>query len=213
MSKIIYPSQLKYLQSFGQETDPLILELEDFAEKNSVPILSKDSARLLEILISLTEPKRVLELGTAIAYSSIIIARNLKKKGILHTIEKSKDNIKLAKENISKAGLNDKIILMEGNAFDVMPRLDKKYDFIFLDADKRDYKRLFDYCLILLKKDGIIFVDNLLWKGYAASPRVPADQKNSTKDIREFNKIFTSQKSLTTTILPVGDGIGLGIKL
>ncbi len=213
MEKIIYPSQLKYLQSFGQETDPLILELEDFAEKNSVPILSKDSARLLEILISLTEPKRVLELGTAIAYSSIIIARNLKKKGILHTIEKSKDNIKLAKENISKAGLNDKIILMEGNAFDVMPRLDKKYDFIFLDADKRDYKRLFDYCLILLKKDGIIFVDNLLWKGYAASPRVPADQKNSTKDIREFNKIFTSQKSLTTTILPVGDGIGLGIKL
>ncbi len=213
MEKIIYPSQLKYLQSFGQETDPLILELEDFAEKNSVPILSKDSARLLEILISMTEPKRVLELGTAIAYSSIIIARNLKKKGILHTIEKSKDNIKLAKENISKAGLNDKIILMEGNAFDVMPRLDKKYDFIFLDADKRDYKRLFDYCLILLKKDGIIFVDNLLWKGYAASPRVPADQKNSTKDIREFNKIFTSQKSLTTTILPVGDGIGLGIKL
>ncbi|MHB8854137.1 MAG: O-methyltransferase [Ignavibacteriaceae bacterium] len=213
MEKIIYPSQLKYLQSFGQETDPLILELEDFAEKNSVPILSKDSARLLEILISMTEPKRVLELGTAIAYSSIIISRNLKKKGILHTIEKSKDNIKLAKENISKAGLNDKIILMEGNAFDVMPRLDKKYDFIFLDADKRDYKRLFDYCLILLKKDGIIFVDNLLWKGYAASPRVPADQKNSTKDIREFNKIFTSQKSLTTTILPVGDGIGLGIKL
>ena len=213
MEKIIYPSQLKYLQSFGQETDPLILELEDFAEKNSVPILSKDSARLLEILISMTEPKRVLELGTAIAYSSIIIAKNLKKKGILHTIEKSQDNIKLAKENISKAGLNDKIILMEGNAFDVMPRLDKKYDFIFLDADKRDYKRLFDYCLILLKKDGIIFVDNLLWKGYAASPRVPADQKNSTKDIREFNKIFTSQKSLTTTILPVGDGIGLGIKL
>ena len=120
MEKIIYPSQLKYLQSFGQETDPLILELEDFAEKNSVPILSKDSARLLEILISMTEPKRVLELGTAIAYSSIIIARSLKKKGILHTIEKSQDNIKLAKENISKAGLNDKIILMEGNAFDVM---------------------------------------------------------------------------------------------
>lgn len=213
MEKIIYPSQLKYLKSFGQETDPLILELEDFAEKNSVPILSKDSARLLEILISMTEPKRVLELGTAIAYSSIIIARKLKKKGILHTIEKSQDNIKLAKENISKAGLNDKIILMEGNAFDVMPRLDKKYDFIFLDADKRDYKRLFDYCLILLKKDGIIFVDNLLWKGYAASPRVPADQKSSTNDIREFNKIFTSQKSLMTTILPVGDGIGLGIKL
>ncbi|MHB8581120.1 MAG: O-methyltransferase [Ignavibacteriaceae bacterium] len=213
MGNIIYPSQLKYLQSFRSETDPLILELEDFAEKNNVPILSKDSARFLEILISMTEPKRVLELGTAIAYSSIIIARKLKKKGIVHTIEKSQDNIKLAKENISKAGLNNKIILMEGNAFDVMPGLDRKYDFIFLDADKSDYKRLLDYCLILLRKDGILFVDNLLWKGYSASPRVPADQKNFTKDIREFNKIFTSQKSLMTTILPVGDGIGLGIKV
>ncbi|MHB1689000.1 MAG: TetR family transcriptional regulator, partial [Ignavibacteriaceae bacterium] len=76
------------------------------------------------------------------------------------------------KENITKAGFDDKIILMTGNAFDVMPRLDKKYDFIFLDADKSDYKRLFDYCLILLKKGGIIFVDNLLWSGYAASSRV-----------------------------------------
>ncbi|MHB1686974.1 MAG: O-methyltransferase [Ignavibacteriaceae bacterium] len=213
MSKIIYPSQLKYLQSFQTEADPLILELEDYAEKNRVPILSKDSARFLEILITMTNPKRVLELGTAIAYSSIRIARNLKKKGIVHTIEKSEDNIKLAKENITKAGLDDKIILMTGNAFDVMPRLDKKYDFIFLDADKSDYKRLFDYCLILLKKGGIIFVDNLLWSGYAASSRVPAEQKTATKHIREFNQIFTSQKSLRTTILSIGDGIGLGIKI
>ena len=212
MNNIIFPSQLKYLQSFQSENDPLIIELEEFAKINNVPILSKDSAKLLEILISMTAPKRVLELGTAIAYSSIRIARNLKKKSILHTIEKSSDNIKLAKENIVKAGLNDKIVIMEGNAFDIMPGLKKKYDFIFLDADKNDYKQLFDYCLILLKKNGIIFVDNLLWKGYTASQKVPAEYKTSTKYIREFNQFFTSQKTLNATIIPIGDGIGLGVK-
>jgi len=213
MSKILFPSQLEYLLQIQPETDPLILELEDFAAKNNVPILSKDSAKFLELLISINQPKRVLELGTAIAYSSIRIAKNLGRKGVVHTIEKSEDNIKLAKENISKAGLGNKIILFEGNAFDIMPKLDKKYDFIFLDADKADYKRLFDYSMILLKRDGIIFVDNLLWKGYTASSKVPSEYRISTKIIREFNKIFTAQKNLNTTILPVGDGIGLGIKL
>ncbi len=213
MNKILYPSQLEYLKSMQAEPDEIIVELEEFAAKNNVPILSKDSAKFLEILITLMQPKRVLELGTAIAYSSIRIARCLGKKGIVHTIEKSEDNIRAAKENIAKASLQNKIILFEGNAFDIMPKLDKKYDFIFLDADKSDYKRLFDYSMILLKKDGIIFVDNLLWKGYTASSKVPSEYRLSTKIIREFNKIFISQKNLKTTILPVGDGIGLGIKL
>ena len=139
---------------------------------------SRDSAEFLEQLICLVNPKRVLELGTAIAYSSIRIARNLRKKGSVYTIEKSEDNIVLAKENITKSGLGEKINLIAGNALDELPRFDKKFDFIFLDADKIDYKRLFDYSLILLKKGGVIFVDNLLWHGLAASSKVPGDQKN-----------------------------------
>ena len=93
-----------------------------------------------------------------------------------------------------------------------MPRLKKKYDFIFLDADKEDYKRLFDYAIVLLKKGGVIVVDNLLWQGYAAASRVPAKYKESTKHIKQFNKIFINQPNLKSTILPIGDGIGLGIK-
>ena len=94
-----------------------------------------------------------------------------------------------------------------------MPRFDKKFDLIFLDADKEDYKRLFDYSIILLKKGGLIFVDNLLWHGYAASKSVPIKYKTSTKIIREFNILFTSTENLQTTILPVGDGVGIGIKI
>ncbi|MDR3628401.1 MAG: O-methyltransferase [Ignavibacteriaceae bacterium] len=213
MGSILIPSQKKYLESFLHEDDPLIIEMEKYANEHNIPILLRDSAELLEQLICLVKPKRVLEIGTAIAYSSIRIARNLKKKGIVHTIEKSKDNIVLAKENIAKSGLEGKINLIEGNALEELPRLDKKFDFIFLDADKTDYKRLFDYSLILLKKGGIIFVDNLLWHGLAASSRIPKVKKNSVKIIREFNAAFTSQPNLKTTILPVGDGIGIGIKI
>jgi predicted O-methyltransferase YrrM len=94
-----------------------------------------------------------------------------------------------------------------------MPGLKKKYDFIFLDADKEDYLALFEMAMKLLKKNGVIFVDNLLWHGYAASKEVPEKYKTSTKYIRDFNKIFMNHPQLNTTLLPVGDGIGLGIKI
>jgi len=213
MSDILFPTQKEYLENFRTKDNPLISEMEEYARDNGVPILNWDSAEFLETLIKITSPKRVLEIGMAIAYSSIRIAKNLKKKAVIHTIEKSEDNINIAKGYIEKSGLQDKIVIMEGNALTVMLQLDKKYDFIFLDADKEDYKRLFDYSLILLKKGGVIFVDNLLWHGYAANKRVPAKYKISTNHIREFNNMFTSQKSLKTTILPIGDGIGLGIKI
>lgn len=213
MSDILFPTQKEYLENFRTKDDPLVSEMEEYARNNDVPILNWDSAEFLETLIKIANPKRVLEIGMAIAYSSIRIAKNLRKKAIVHTIEKSEDNINIAKGYIEKSGLQDKIVIMEGNALTVMLQLDKKYDFIFLDADKEDYKRLFDYSLILLKKGGVIFVDNLLWHGYAANKRVPAKYKTSTNHIREFNNMFTSQKSLKATILPIGDGIGLGIKI
>ncbi len=213
MSKILYQSQLSYLSKFRKEIDTQILEMEDFAEQKNVPILDWSSADFLEQLIWISTPKRVLEIGTAIGYSSIRIAKSLGKKGILYTIEKSADNILIAKENISNSGLEEKIVLIEGEALVEMPKMKKKFDFIFLDADKQDYMRLFDYSMVLLKKGGIIFIDNLLWHGYAAAADVPDNYKKSTSLIREFNEKFMSQKSLKSTILPIGDGIGLGIKI
>jgi len=212
MSKIIYENQIHYLESFRKKNDELLNEMEEYAEKNNVPILSRDSAGFIEQLIRISEPKRVLELGTAIAYTTIRIARCLKKKSEIHTIEKSTDNIKAASEFIGRSGESGKIKLLEGEAFDILPGLKKKYDFIFLDADKEDYKRLFEYSMILLRKGGIIFVDNLLWHGYAASAKVPARYKISTKYIREFNNVFMNHPGIEPLILPVGDGIGLGIK-
>ncbi len=212
MSTIHFPAQAKYINSFRKKENELIQEMEAYAAEHKIPILSWQSAELIEQLILLKEPKRVLEIGTAIGYTTIRIARNLGKKSEVHTIEKSADNILLAREYFERSGFADKIKLFEGNALSIMPKLEKKYNFIFLDADKEDYKRLFDYSLILLKRGGVIVVDNLLWHGYAATARVPAKYKVSTNLIREFNKIFTSQENLITTILPVGDGLGIGIK-
>ena len=213
MDKILYPSQHKYLYQFKVQDDPLINEMEKYAEEHNIPILDWKSAEFMEILIRTINPKRVLEIGTAIAYSSIRIAGNLKKKGIVHTIEKSKDNIALAKGYIKKSGVEEKIKILAGNAFEIMPGLEKKYDFIFLDADKNEYSKLFELSLPLLKKGGVIMVDNLLWHGQAGAEKVPSKYKTSTEYIRNFNKEFMADHRLKTSIIPVGDGLGIGVKL
>jgi caffeoyl-CoA O-methyltransferase len=212
MNKIINEIQQKYLYSFRKKPDSLVEEMETFAQEHNVPILSWQSAEFLEQLVQLKNPKRALELGTAIGYSTIRIARNLKIKSVVHTIEKSTENVVAAKEFIAKSGLAGQIKLLEGDALNIMPQLKKKYDLIFLDADKEDYKRLFDYSLVLLRRGGLLIVDNLLWKGYAAASRVPKQYKESTKHIREFNGLFMNQPNLETTILPIGDGLGIGVK-
>ena len=212
MDRIINTIQQNYLSSFPRKSDELIIEMEKYASEHNVPILTWQSAEFLEQLVIIKSPRRVLEVGTAIGYSAIRIARNLRAKSVLHTIEKSADNLNLAKEFISKAGLVTKIKLLEGEALNIMPQLKKKYDLIFLDADKEDYKRLFDYSLVLLRRGGLLVVDNLLWHGYAASSRVPKQYKESTRNIREFNVLFMNQPNLKATIIPVGDGLGIGIK-
>ncbi|NWF50019.1 MAG: O-methyltransferase [Ignavibacteriaceae bacterium] len=213
MKGILYPSQLKYLDSHRIKEGKLILEMETFAREKNIPIIHWQAAEFIEQIITIFKPRRVLEIGTAIGYSAIRIARNLRKKCILHTIEKSTDNIKLAEKYINQSGLNDKIKIFQGDALTIMPGLKKKYDLIFLDADKEDYKRLFDYSLILLKSEGIIIIDNLLWHGFVAGKKIPSDYRTSTNIIRDFNKVFLAQVNLKSSILPIGDGLGFGIKI
>lgn len=211
MGNIIYQNQLDYLSSLRREPDELIFRMEQYAAEKKIPILDWKAAELLEQMILTKRPRRVLEIGTAIAYSSIRMGLKLKKKGSIDTIEKSKNNVKLAQGFIREAKLNN-INIIEGDALQIMPALDKKYDFIFLDADKQDYERLFFYALILLKKNGVLFIDNLLWHGYAAVNKPPKDYERSAQMIKEFNKLFVYQDTLDVTIVPVGDGIGIGIK-
>jgi len=212
MSDILYPNQVEYLEKLRREEDSLILEIELFAKKNKIPILNWNAAEFLEQLIKIHTPKKVLEIGTAIGYSTIRIAKNLNDNSFVETIDFSPSSIAIAKTNFEKSDMNPKIKQLEGNALQILPSLSIKYDFIFLDAYKKDYINLFNLSLKLLKQDGIIFVDNLLWQGFTASKTVPEKFRSSTTQIRNFNQLFVNEPSLKATILPIGDGIGLGIK-
>lgn len=212
MDRILYTNQKKYLDNLIKSRDELLYEIEEYANKYSVPILNVHAAEFLEQIVEIKRPDRVLEIGTAIGYSSIRMARNLRRRAMLDTIEKSRDNLEVSSAYIAKAGLEDKINVIEGDALTVMPTLTNRYDLIFLDADKEDYEKLLYYSIMLLEKRGVMFVDNLLWHGYAAAKNVPAEYRESAKHIKKFNELFMNQPGLNSKIVPVGDGIGLAIK-
>lgn len=211
--EIVTEIQINYLAGLRNGRDELSVEMEDFALKNKVPILDWKAAELLEQIVLISKPERALEIGTAIGYSSIRIAKNLPDSGVIDTIELSSHNIPLAEGFIEKAGLKSKINLIKGDALKIIPTLKNKYDFIFLDSDKEDYTVLFNMALLLLNKGGVIFIDNLLWHGFAASKETPAKYAEAAKHIRSFNKLFCDCSALNSRIYPVGDGIGIGIKI
>lgn len=213
MSNILYSEQQSYLSELNKHNDSLLTRMEKYAEENKIPILDKLSAKFLEQLVQINQPKQFLEIGTAIGYSTIRVANISQKSTKIDTIELSKNSIELARSFIKEAGHSNKIEIYEGDALKILPNLTKKYDFIFLDADKEDYLTLFESAINILNVGGIILVDNLLWHGYAAVSNVPDKYKKSTEFIRKFNAQFLSNPYLKSSLLPIGDGLGLGIKI
>ncbi len=212
MAIILDNTQLNYIEQFNKIEDPLITEMKSYARERKIPILEDISVQLIKTFIKIKRPCRVLELGTAIAYTTIQLAEVLPDNASIDTIEKSKDNLKVAKSFIELSGFQNKINLIEGDAREVIPNLKNKYDLIFLDADKEVYKQLFDLSIELLNDDGIYIADNLLWKGFPASQKIPIDYEVSTRHIREFNTYFFNSDKLLSTLFPVGDGLGVGVK-
>ncbi len=212
MSSILFPEQVEYLQSFLKTNDPLLIEMELFAEEKKIPILDKFSSQFLEQLLLIYNPKKVLEIGSAIGYSTIRVSKMLQKEGQIDTIELSQENLELFEQFIVKYGEGDNIHLIKGDALEIIPNLEDNYDFVFLDSDKEDYEKLFKMVIQKIKIGGVILVDNLLWKGFAASKSIPENYKISTESVRKFNEIFMNFPGLNAFILPIGDGLGLGIK-
>lgn len=206
---IVYPEQVEYVDNLLNETDGLMFEMESFAKLKSIPILDMQSARFLELIVTIKQPKNVLEIGTAIAYTAIRIARNLPEGGKVTTLEMSKGNIEYAKSFILKASLESKIEILEGDALKLMPKLDKKFDLIFIDADKEDYLQYLELAVNLIAPGGIIVADNLLWHGNTASKNIAPSYEKTTGIIREFNKKFASLPGFKTTLLTIGDGLGV----
>ena len=183
--------------------------LKNKAQHEHIPIRMDDTLEVIEEYLKENKPKKMLEIGTAVGYSAICFTEFLSEDGIIDTIEREHIRVEEAKENIKKMGLEDKINILEGDAVDILPTLNGKYDAIFIDAAKGKYPFFLKESLRMLESDGIIFADNILYKGYVLSDYNKHKQRTAVRNLREYIKKTTENENLDTKILEVGDGLAI----
>ena len=210
---IIHLEQAEYLDALLPADDPLLNEMENYAAEHRVPIADREVARFLEITARVTGSRLALEIGMAIGYSVVHLARGMGVWGMIVTIEPDERMISASEGYLRRAGLFDRVRIERGKALDVMPRLDDMFDLVFIDAVKEEYGDYLDLALPRLKADGVVIVDNLLWGGQVAGEVRSPDQESSTKALREFNRYFVNHPQLRALVLSIGDGLGYAVKL
>lgn len=198
----------QYVINKIKEKDLLILEIEEYAKEYNVPIVTKEVAEYLRFLVRDKNVKNILEVGTAIGYSGIIMGKEIEKKdGKLYTIEIDEERYDTAQENIKKSGLKN-IISIKGDATEEISKIDDNFDFIFIDASKGHYKEFFEDSMKLLNKDGIIFIDNIMFRGYLYK-EFPKRFKTIVRRLNEFIEYLHTREDGEFVLLPFGDGVGL----
>jgi predicted O-methyltransferase YrrM len=210
---IIQTSQAEYLENLTEQTDQLLLEMEAYGGEHGVPSADREVARFIEITARATRAKRALEIGMAIGYTTNHLARAVGADGQVITIDPSDQMIRAAEGYLERAGLRERVRIEKGKALEVLPRLRDNVDLIFIDAMKEEYRGYLDLALPLLRSGGVVIVDNLLWGGQVAGEIRSPDQEPSTLALREFNKYFVHHPQLLAEVLPVGDGLGFGVKI
>lgn len=174
-----------------------------------IPIIMDDTLSEIEKILKNNHPKRILEIGTAVGYSAICFSNFLEENGQIDTIERDLDRVEEAKKNIKEMGLEDKINIYQGDAVEILPTLNEKYDMIFIDAAKGKYPFFLKQSLRMLSKQGTIFADNILYKGYVMSDYNKHKQRTAVRNLREYIAEVTQNPNLQTKILEVGDGLAI----
>ncbi|MFQ5528556.1 MAG: O-methyltransferase [Thermoanaerobaculia bacterium] len=209
---ILHAAQAAYLDRNLRPRDPVLSEVERLAAAEDIPISDPEVGWLLQMLVRASGATRVLEVGSAIGYGAIWMARGGETTKVVG-LERDAGRREVARTFLERAGLSDRVEILEGEASEVMRGLAPPFDLVYLDADKRDYRRLLDFSLQLLRVGGMIVIDNLLWKGQVADPPDdPADEDEQAEILRTFNGYFFMHPQLDSLILPIGDGLGLAIK-
>lgn len=210
MSKITYDYMEDYIRGLIPERTGTLKEIEDFARENGVPIVQKETGVFLEFMTSMKKPKKILELGTAVGFSSILMYESAGVEPDIVTIERDEKMIEMAKVNLDRFNLRDKIKIEQGDCLEVLERLDDKFDLIFMDAGKGHYNHFLPHCLRLLKDDGIIVADNVLFRGMVASQELVKRRKITiVKRMRTYLDLVTQDERLITSVIPMGDGIAV----
>ena len=179
------------------------------ALEEHIPIIMDETLEVIEKYLSRNKPNRILEIGTAVGYSAICFTEFLAENGVIDTIERETDRVKEARENIKMAEVEDKINIYEGDAVEILPTLNNQYDVVFIDAAKGKYPFFLKEALRMINEDGIIFADNILYKGYVMSDYNKHKQRTAVRNLREYIKEVSENPNLETEILEVGDGLAV----
>jgi predicted O-methyltransferase YrrM len=208
---ILLPEQEAYLDRLLPPRDPLLREMEAAGVGEDIPIADAGLGRLLEILARSTRACRILEIGTAIGYGTLCLARGAPEAQVV-TIDTDPARLARARGYLERAGMGvaERVELIEGPALDVLPTLAAPFDLAFIDALKPEYRRYLDLLLPILRVGGLIVIDNLLWSGRVAEP---GDEPDPDADaLRAFNGYLMMHPQLSSLVLPLGDGVGLATK-
>jgi len=209
LDAIIQRDQAEYLDKLLTQSDPLLAEMEEYAAEHRVPIADREVSRFVEITARSTGARRALEIGMAIGYTVVHLARGMGEGSTVVTIEPSDEMIGAATGYLKRAGLLDRVEIERGKALEVMSTLEETFDLLFIDAVKEEYSQYLDLGLQKLRSGGVVIVDNLLWGGKVAGD----DKESATVALREFNRYFINHPQLTAEVLPVGDGLGYAVKV
>jgi len=205
-------SDSAYLRRLHRDPAPLLLELEQFGHADDIPIVDRETGRLLSTLVHAMQANRILEIGTAYGYSTLWMALALPLAGKIWTIDPDAERTEIARTFLERAGRGDAVEIINQPALEVLPTFPvRNLDVVFIDALKPEYEAYLELTVPLLKRSGLVIVDNLLWSGRAAADAAP-DDSPSTIAIRAFNRAFVNHPELDATILPVGDGVGVGAR-
>ncbi len=211
---IVDERMVSFINSFDTGDSEIIETIEREAIADGVPIIRQEMGSLLKVLIHLKKPSNILEVGTAVGYSSILMASHMPKDCRITTIEKYEKRIPIARENFRRAGYEDRITLIEGDAIEIMKELSGTYDIIFMDAAKGQYIHFLEDVMRLLAPGGMLISDNVLQEGDIIESKFGVVRRNRTihMRMREYLYALTHMEELTTSIVPIGDGITLSVK-
>ncbi len=206
---------VSYIHSLEKTNSDILEKIEKEAHENNVPIIRKEMESFLRVMLELKRPKRILELGTAVGYSAILMSECIEKKSKIVTIENYEKRIPIAKQNIKDAGKEKVIELLEGDAMEIMPTLqENQFDFVFMDAAKAQYIHFLPEVMRLMKKGAVLITDNVLQEGDLIESKYVVRRRDRTihKRMREYLEVVKNSKDLETSIVPIGDGITVSVK-
>ena len=211
---IVNERVVAYINSLDCGNSDICNTIEKEAIADEVPIIRKEMGNLLKVLLQLVQPERILEVGTAVGYSSILMSENMPENCKITTIENYDKRIPVAKNNFKRAGKEDVITLIEGDALEVLKTLEGPYDFIFMDSAKGQYINYLPDVKRVLRKGGLLISDNILQEGEIVESRYAVTRRNRTihTRIREYVYELTHSEDFVTSIVTIGDGITLSVK-